>query len=93
MDSYISFNLSEIALLYLDWVTDDLLKKLERKPDLLKKLADPRYSQALSLFRTNPEEGWKLVQGNEELQSFIKDFCGILGEHFTTMAEKTVEIA
>jgi hypothetical protein len=57
---------------------------------LLKKLADPRYSQALSLFRTNPEEGLKLIQDNEELQSFIKDICGILGNHFTSMAEKTV---
>ncbi|CAB3978307.1 STIP1 homolog isoform X1 [Paramuricea clavata] len=72
-----------------DWVTDNLLKKLEDRPDLLKKLADPKYSQALSLFRTNPEDGLKLVQGNEELQAFIKDFCGILGEHFTSMAENT----
>jgi hypothetical protein len=44
----------------------------------------------LSLFRRNPEDGLKLVQGNEELQAFIKDFCGILGEHFTSMAENTV---
>ncbi|XP_028414607.1 uncharacterized protein LOC114537704 [Dendronephthya gigantea] len=74
-----------------DWVTDDLLKKLEGRPDLLKKLADPRYSQALSLFRQNPEEGLKLIQGSQELQSFIKDFCAILGEHFTGMAEQTSE--
>ena len=81
---------NKITVLFSDWVTDDLFKKLEGRPDLLKKLSDPRYSQALNLFRTNPEEGLKLIQGNEELQSFIKDFCGILGEHFTLMAEKTV---
>lgn len=65
---------------------------MEGRPDLLKKLADPRYSQALNLIRTNPEEGLKLVQGNQELLSFIEDFCGILGEHFTSMAENTVRI-
>ncbi|XP_046848114.1 uncharacterized protein LOC124441691 [Xenia sp. Carnegie-2017] len=71
-----------------DWVTDELLKKLEERPDMLKKLADPRYSQALNMFRNNPEEGMKLLQDKEELQNFIKEFCGILGEHFTSMADQ-----
>ena len=65
---------------------------MEGRPDLLKKLSDPRYSQALNLIRSNPEEGLKLVQGNQELLSFIEDFCGILGEHFTSMAENPVRI-
>lgn len=58
---------------------------------MLKKLADPRYSQALNMFRNNPEEGMKLLQDKEELQDFIKEFCGILGEHFTSMADQKVD--
>lgn len=71
-----------------DWITEDFLKKIEDRPDLLKKLADPRYSKALNHFTSNPQEAWKAVNDNKELQSFIKDLCGLLGEHFTAMAEQ-----
>ena len=79
---------SQQGFLFLDWITQDFLKKIEDRPDLLKKLADPRYSQALNEFTSNPQEAWKRVSGNKELESFIKDLCGLLGEHFTTMAEQ-----
>lgn len=71
-----------------DWITDDFLKKIEDRPDLLKQLADPRYSQAITLFRTNPHQAWKLIKENQELQIFVKELCGILGEQFTAMADQ-----
>ena len=74
--------------IFIDWITDDLLKKLEGRPDLLKKLSDPRYSQALNQFTSNPQQGLQQLSNDKELQDFIKELCGVLGDHFTAMAEQ-----
>eukprot|EP00112_Aurelia_sp_Birch-Aquarium-sp1_P008241 Seg1903.3 transcript_id=Seg1903.3/GoldUCD/mRNA.D3Y31 product="Sodium/calcium exchanger NCL2" protein_id=Seg1903.3/GoldUCD/D3Y31 len=74
------------------WINDDLLSKLERNPKLLKKLGDPRYSQALDSFQTNPQEAMAALQNDPEVKEFIQEFCGILGDHFNTLGEKEKKV-
>ena len=76
------------AFCSLDWITEDLLSKIEKNPQLMKQLEDPRFSQALSAFQANPQKALLAVQNDSEVKEFIQEFCGLLGEHFTTLGEE-----
>ncbi|XP_041461259.1 uncharacterized protein LOC121412533 [Lytechinus variegatus] len=69
-----------------DWVNDDLLSKIEKHPRLARQLSDPRFSQAMSMFQSNPQGAMKYFQDNPEIQTFFQDFCAILGDHFTGLS-------
>jgi hypothetical protein len=62
------------------WLTEDLLKKVTSNPNLSKQLLDPKFMQGIAEFQNNPEAAMAKYQDNPEMQSFIKDFCSILGE-------------
>ncbi|XP_071801021.1 uncharacterized protein [Asterias amurensis] len=68
-----------------EWITDDLLTKLEKHPNMAKKLTDPRYAQAVAKFQSNPQQAMLEYKDNQDVQQFFKDFCGLLGEHFSSM--------
>ena len=76
------------AFCTLDWITEDLLSKIEKNPKLMKQLEDPRFSQALTTFQANPQKALLAVQNDPEVNEFIQEFCGFLGEHFTTLGEE-----
>jgi hypothetical protein len=71
-----------------DWITDDLLDKISKHPTIGSKLGDPRYSAALAHFQKNPQQAAKDYSGQPEVQAFLREFCHILGEHFTSLGEK-----
>ncbi|XP_070567548.1 uncharacterized protein [Ptychodera flava] len=68
------------------WITDELLSTIEKRPDLMRKLADPKFSEALAKFQANPQLASREYESNTEVQKFLTDFSGILGEHFTKLA-------
>ena len=76
------------ALEKKEWITDDLLDKISSHPTIGPKLSDPRYSAALDCFQKNPQQASKEYRGQPEIQAFLRDFCRILGEHFTSLEEK-----
>ena len=57
-------------------------------PKLSKQFLDPRFSQAIDKFQKNPREVMEMCQTNEELREFIQEFCSLMGEHFTLMADQ-----
>ncbi|KAK7485196.1 hypothetical protein BaRGS_00023606 [Batillaria attramentaria] len=71
-----------------EWVTDDLLQKVQNNEVLAQRMKDPRFMQAIAEFQTNPQTAMAKYQSNPEVQRFLKEFCGILGEHFTTLGDK-----
>ncbi|XP_076445689.1 uncharacterized protein LOC143283369 [Babylonia areolata] len=71
-----------------EWVTDDLLEKVSKNETLSKRLGDPRFMQAVTEFQTNPKAAMMKYQSNAEMQQFLKEFCGILGEHFISLGDK-----
>ncbi|XP_022098161.1 serine/arginine repetitive matrix protein 2-like isoform X2 [Acanthaster planci] len=68
-----------------EWITEDLLSNLEKHPRLARQLTDPRFAQAVSKFQRNPQQAMEEYKGNAEVQQFFRDFCALLGNHFSTM--------
>ncbi|KAL8559512.1 hypothetical protein ACOMHN_037176 [Nucella lapillus] len=71
-----------------EWVTDDLLEKVQKNETLSKRLGDPRFMQAVTEFQADPKAAMMKYQDSPEMQQFLKEFCGILGDHFSSMGKK-----
>lgn len=74
-----------------DWITDELLKKIESNPSLAKLLMDPTFTAALSQVRTDPMKALAMLESHPEMQKALQDFSGILGEHFTMLGNARSE--
>ena len=71
-------------MLYIsEWINDDLLNKVEGNELLLKRFADPNFMKALEEFQTNPEAAMAKYKGNKEVESFLLEFCGLLGMYMS----------
>lgn len=68
-----------------EWITDDLLKKIEANPSLAKLLMDPKFTAALSQVQEDPVKAMAMISSNPEMQKALQEFSGILGEHFTLL--------
>jgi hypothetical protein len=71
-----------------EWLTADMLDKIDSNPVLSRGLTDPNISKALEKFRTNPEEAMKENQKNPQVMEFLQEFCKLMGDHFTSLADK-----
>lgn len=78
-----------------EWITDDLLKKIEANPSLAKLLMDPKFTAALSQVQEDPVKAMAMLSSNPEMQKALQEFSGILGEHFTLLghSEQVGEIS
>lgn len=63
----------------VDWLTDNLLHHIQSNPDILRRLADPVFMSAITEFQTNPQAAMHKYRDNAAIQSFFKEFCGLLG--------------
>lgn len=70
-----------------EWCNDDLLKKLEKHPELLRQLADPRIMEVMQKFRTNPQQALKECKKGTEVNQFMVEFSKVMGNHFTALAD------
>eukprot|EP01135_Chromosphaera_perkinsii_P000325 Nk52_evm1s65 gene=Nk52_evmTU1s65 len=70
-----------------EWVTEDVLKKMVGNPKILKAMNNPHFGKILDLFQKNPQQAIKDFGHLEEFQVFMKEFCGIMGNHFEGMAK------
>lgn len=73
------------------WVTDDLLEKILKNPRLSEKFLHPRFNDALSLFQQEPQKAMQVCKDDPEMAEFIQEFCSLMGEHFTQLAEKQAQ--
>ncbi|KAL4232860.1 hypothetical protein ACF0H5_007547 [Mactra antiquata] len=71
-----------------EWVTDDLLTKLEKNEKLTKRLQDPRFMQAIGEFQKNPTEALKKYGQDADIQEFLQDFCSLMGDHFNKLSDQ-----
>jgi len=72
-----------------DWITEDLLKKIEGNPSLAKLLMDPKFTAALAEVQTDPLKAMAMLSSNPEMQNALQEFSGILGEHFTKLGNSS----
>ena len=73
---------------FSDWATESLLEKIERYPLLSRALTDPHLSELLSQFQSNLKEALQVAAGNPEMQHFLREFCNLMGDHFTELADR-----
>lgn len=73
-----------------DWITEDLLKKIEGNPSLAKLLMDPKFTAALSQVQTDPMKAMAMLSSNPEMQKALQEFSALLGEHFTSLGNSGV---
>ena len=72
-----------------DWLNDDILKNIESDKDLLHKLAQPKFGAAVELMKNNPKAALEKYKDDKEVADFFKKFYGILGSHFTNLANSS----
>lgn len=74
-----------------EWVTDDLIAKIKEHPVLSKAFQDPSLSQVMSQLITNPQAMMTAAQSSPEMRNFMKDFCDLMGDHFSKLADKPTQ--
>ncbi|KAJ8027029.1 hypothetical protein HOLleu_32043 [Holothuria leucospilota] len=72
-----------------DWITSDLLEKVEKHPRLAQQMANPDFARVLTKVEKDPEGATRELQNNPQLQDVFKDFCSILGDHFTSLSDQS----
>ena len=73
-----------------EWMTPDLLEKIEKSPTLSKAFQDPLFTVALSEMSSNPSNALKKYQKERpDLIHALKEFASIMGNQFakSTMAQ------
>lgn len=45
-------------------------------------------SQTLQQFHQNPQETLAAAQHKPEVRKFLQEFCSVMGDHFTALADK-----
>ena len=74
------------------WMTPDLMEKIAKNPRLLAAMSDPSFTTALQAMIQNPKSTTKgLKETKAETLQHLKEFCGLLGDHFTLLGETEQE--
>ncbi|CAI9736828.1 Hypothetical predicted protein [Octopus vulgaris] len=71
-----------------EWVTDALLTRLQSNPNLIGRLSDPTFIEAITDFQKNPQSAMAKYQGDKDLQASMQEFCSILGDHLLKLDKK-----
>lgn len=69
------------------WLNQELLMKIAKNPSLMKCFMDPRFNDVVQLLQKDPKECLKRYGSNPEFNNFIKEFSGIMGDHFKDLAK------
>lgn len=71
-----------------DWANDDLTNRLQSNAVIRKGMRNPKCMAAMQLFQSNPKEAQARFQGDAEVEAFMREFSGVMSEHFTSLGEK-----
>lgn len=74
------------ALLPENWVTDELLDKVQGNPLFAQAFEHPDFSQVLTRFTQNPKQAIREFGDAPEFRVFLQEMCSLLGHHFTGLA-------
>jgi hypothetical protein len=87
-----------------EWATPSLLAHIsENHPNLERGMNNPKFMAVLHGMQSNPKETLERLQrendgddgdgSNDGVLEFVKEFCGVLGEHFVRLGEEEEEKA
>lgn len=69
------------------WVTEDLLAKIMKNEKLSEKFLHPNFNEVISLLQKDPQQAMELCKSDPEMADFIHEFCALMGDHFTSLAD------
>jgi hypothetical protein len=64
------------------------MAKMMKNPNLMSKLANPKYAAAFQEFGKDPKGAMTKYGNNPEFREFMKEFSEFMGGHFEDMANK-----
>lgn len=74
-----------------EWLTPDLLQRFAQNPVLARGFTDPRCMAAVEEMRTNPKAVSEKYGKDPELTEFLRQFAGLMAEHFGEIGKKKQE--
>lgn len=77
----------QAAMRDTSWINDDLLDNIQHDRDLMEKLANPKYSEALERMKKDPKAATEYYKDDKDVQEFFKKFYKILGNHFSGLEQ------
>ena len=83
-----SMQQATVPLLPENWMTEELLSKVENNPLLAGAFKHPDFSQVLTRFTQNPTQALKDYGDTPEFREFFQEMCSTLGQHFTGLADE-----
>ena len=74
-----------------EWATESLTKKIMSNPRLAIGMTNPKFMRAIEDMKENPEMAMKKYKGQKEIEDFMTEFAGVMGEHFKELGETQEE--
>ncbi|CAM9120996.1 unnamed protein product [Scytosiphon promiscuus] len=74
-----------------DWLTPELLEKISEKPRLAAMLTDPRFSKAMQLMATSPQDALGMFASSPEARESFTELMSMLSTHFTALGKAADE--
>lgn len=90
MRSFFSCTDHVTHVLFSEWLNESLLTKLEKNPDLMKYLSDPRFSEALAKMGTSSISASEKEDAMAKDPGFaraVQDFASIMGDQFSSLGQ------
>ena len=70
-----------------EWVTPALLQQIASDPLLRKAFTDPKCAAAMAALQQDPKKAMETYKDVPEMKEFLVKFMGLMGEHFTALAD------
>jgi len=70
------------------WNNDGLMERIKNSPRMQAGLSNPRYLQAIEDMKKDPAAAQAKYKGQKDIEDFITEFAGIMGEHFSEVGAK-----
>lgn len=77
----------QAAMKDTSWINDDLLNNIQHDRDLMEKLENPKYNEALEKMKKSPKDAMEYYKDDTDVQEFFKKFYKILGNHFSGLEQ------
>jgi len=71
-----------------EWSSPDLLNRISDNPIIMAGMANPKFTAALEALKSNPKEAMEKFKDHKDVTEFLKEFCSVLGHHFTKLGEE-----
>ena len=75
-------------ILSIEWMNDNLVAKFQANVVIRNGLLNPKCVDAMKLLQTDPKAAQKKFQGDAEVELFMKEFGGVMSEHFNALGEE-----